>query len=756
MKKYTSILSFLVLLLLVAFRFYDLVPQTEYAPENFSTEKTLQHIKNIAEKPHFVGSEAHEEVKQYILTQLEEIGLNPEIQKGFTSGDWGNVSYAQNIIAKIEGSGSGKALVLMAHFDSNPHSSLGASDDGVGVAVILEAVRNLVKTQENPKNDIIILFTDGEELGLNGAQLFVDKHPLAKEIGLILNLEARGSGGPSYMLIETNGGNKNLITSFAEAHPQFPVANSLAYSIYKMLPNDTDLTVFREHANIDGFNFAFIDDHFDYHTVNDSYENVDSNTLQHQISYVLPLLDFYKDYDLTTLKSDTDYIYFDIPVFNFVYYPFAWIFPMLIIAFVLFIVLLVVGIKNKTLLFSGIARGFLAFIVCLLLAGALGFFSWQALLKIYPHYQDILHGFTYNGHFYIASFSALSFAICFYVYSRFTSEKAASLLIAPLFFWLLICTAIATYLEGASFFIIPVFGALASLFLLINQKGKKRTPLLFLLFLCVPALWILAPLIQMFPVGLGLKILIASCLLSVLLFGLLLPVFSFYNNKKNYAHLGLLIAVLFFISAHFQSSVSEKRPHPTSLLYVLDVDNQQAQWATYNKVLDFWTAQFIDLKENTSEEKIKFSSKYGTKFTHVASAPVKNIPAPEITIERDSVWNGKRHVTVCVTPQRNVNRLEIFTDNTTIEECSLNGVSFSENFLKRRDDRLLTYYISNNHYSELTLVFDENEKPVLTFYEASNDLLNNPQFSVPSRPKNAIPMPFVLNDAVMIKKTLKL
>ena len=82
-------------------------------------------------------------------------------------------------------------------------------------------------------------------LGLNGAALFVTEHPWAKDVGTVLNFEARGTSGPSYMLMEANQGNKNLIKDFAAAAPQYPVTNSLMYSIYKMLPNDTDLTVFR-------------------------------------------------------------------------------------------------------------------------------------------------------------------------------------------------------------------------------------------------------------------------------------------------------------------------------------------------------------------------------------------------------------------------------------------------------------------------------------------------------------------------------
>jgi hypothetical protein len=85
------------------------------------------------------------------------------------------------------------------------------------------------------------------------------------------------------MLIETNKGNASMIENFARADPPYPVATSLSYSIYKLLPNDTDLTVFREVGDIEGFNFAFIDDHFDYHTAIDNYERLDRTTLEHQV-----------------------------------------------------------------------------------------------------------------------------------------------------------------------------------------------------------------------------------------------------------------------------------------------------------------------------------------------------------------------------------------------------------------------------------------------------------------------------------------
>jgi hypothetical protein len=46
---------------------------------------------------------------------------------------------------------------------------------------------------------------------------FVTQHQWAKEVGLVLNFEARGSSGPSYMLMETNAGNAGLVKEFAAA-----------------------------------------------------------------------------------------------------------------------------------------------------------------------------------------------------------------------------------------------------------------------------------------------------------------------------------------------------------------------------------------------------------------------------------------------------------------------------------------------------------------------------------------------------------
>lgn len=756
--KFSRNLSLILLLLASYWSFKSLMPpyksDIDKTAQSFSTDRALVHVKNLSKEPHAVGFPGHTKAKSYIISELKKLGLETTTQEGYTAGDWANLSKATNILAKIEGTGEGKALLLMSHYDSSPHSSFGASDAGSGVATILEGVRAFLKENKAPKNDIIILITDAEELGLNGANLFVNKHPWAKDIGLVLNFEARGSGGPSFMLIETNRGNGTLIKEFTEANPKYPVANSLAYSIYKMLPNDTDLTVFREDRDIEGFNFAFIDDHYDYHTALDTHERLDKTSLAHQGSYLMPLLSHFSDVDLNNLKSLDDYVYFNLPFFRLVSYPFAWIWPMFTIAILAFILLLIAGFRRKKLNGKEILKGFQPLVLTLIINGLFGFFGWTAIKWWYPDFNDILHGFTYNGHTYILVYVLLSLAVCFWMYHRFRKIKTQNLLVAPIILWLLICGLVATYLKGASFFVFPLFTLLISFMVTNNQD--EPSPFL-MLFLALPAIFIYAPLIKMLPVGLGLKILVASTILTTLLFFLLLPFFGQLKNKGRLAYFVLFLFSIFSISAHINSDFNEEQPKPSSLLYIYNADKDSAIWATYDHQPIDWNKQFLGNEKRIPKpgEHEALYSKYRTEFTYVKDTPKKDIAIPWIDTVKDTIIGNKRIVELCVTPKRDVNRLDIYTNLIKLNSAKINTIALSDYFLENRKERLVTHYISNNDYTELELSFPKDTILNLTFYESSNDLLTNAAFTIPERPKNSIPMPFVLNDAILTIKTLK-
>jgi Zn-dependent M28 family amino/carboxypeptidase len=132
------------------------------------------------------------------------------------------------VVARLAGTGSGKALLLMAHYDSRG-TAPGASDDGYGVASLLETARALT-TSPPLTSDIIFLFTDGEEDGLLGAQAFVSSHRWAAHVGVVLNFEARGNAGP-VLMFQTSDDNGALVRQLARAAPH-PVASSLSQAVY--------------------------------------------------------------------------------------------------------------------------------------------------------------------------------------------------------------------------------------------------------------------------------------------------------------------------------------------------------------------------------------------------------------------------------------------------------------------------------------------------------------------------------------------
>ncbi|WP_397364333.1 M28 family peptidase [Olleya sp. R77988] len=745
--------------------FDALLPNTisnlETPLNQFSTDRALIQLAEISKKPHYTGSEESTKVRNYIVSELQKLGLQTQLQEGYTISKWGNLAKPINILARIKGTENTKALMLLTHYDSNPHSAIGASDAGSGVVTILEGLRAFLSNGKQPKNDIIIGITDAEELGLNGADLFVNQHEWAKDVGLVLNFEARGSGGPSYMLIETNGGNANLMKEFVAANPEFPVANSLAYSIYKMLPNDTDLTVFRRDGDIDGFNFAFIDDHFDYHTALDNYARLDRNTLEHQGTYIMPLLHHFSKTDLATIKSIEDYIYFNIPFFKTVIYPFSWIIPMLLLAIGLFIGLLIYGFRNRKLQLKDVGKGFSAFIFSLIFCGLVGFLGWKFINILYPKYAEILQGFTYNGHTYIWLFVLLSLGICFLLYSKvYKVTNTVSLIVAPLTFWLIICTAIALQLKGASFFIIPVYFGLLAFFIMLRQKQPN---LILMAVLCIPVLFILSPLVKMFPVGLGLKMLVVSAIFVTLIFGLCLPVFGFLKHKKRWSYLLFLFGIIAFFTAHFNSSFMPDTPKPNSLVYTLNTDTNSAFWATYDKVLDTYTTNFLGESPSiaTALNKDTFGSKYASGFTYASNAPIKAIPKPKIEISNDTIIGNTRFFNICIMPQRAVQRMEVFSDSTNLfKSFKINGVDAyraegdSLVFNNRKKNRLFSYFVSKNEMLDLQISVPKNQKTSLQLFEASFDLLNNPLFSIPPRSNNMIPKGFILNDAVIVKKTI--
>ena len=110
--NYAAALSFLLLLGLVYFSFYTHKPQSVSDAETpltqFSTARAMVYVDSISREAHAVGMPAHQSVQDYIVHTLEAMNLEVEIQSDFAyKPGWGALSRAENIIARIPGTGPG-------------------------------------------------------------------------------------------------------------------------------------------------------------------------------------------------------------------------------------------------------------------------------------------------------------------------------------------------------------------------------------------------------------------------------------------------------------------------------------------------------------------------------------------------------------------------------------------------------------------------------------------------------------------------
>jgi len=480
--------------------FRHLRPHAETAAlRNYGVEldSVLHHIRMISQEAHYLGSEAHADVKAYIVRQLERMGYTVRLHVDYARAHRASdMAYVQNIWTELRGNNSGKStLLLLSHYDSAPTSSKGASDDAVGVAILLELLRVLKVKGLPHQNDIVVLLTDAEELGLIGAKAFVRAMPIRKPIGCVLNFEARGSGGPSFMLIETNSGNSGMVRAFAASKPSFPTASSLMYSIYKMLPNDTDLSVFREDADVNGFNFAFIDDHFDYHTTLDNFTRIDTSSVIHQMDYLLTLFDHLKDASLDELYSSEDEVYLGSPLWGVMHYPYEWVVGMWVLAILLWLLLGRRWMAQSKIRVARVVRSLIVIVGVLLVLYFFHDLLWKMLLAQHPQYRDILQGFPYNGHAYIWFSVWSTLGVMTAARASFTRRCAdEDIVFAAIALWLVLNGFIAFYLKGAGYFILPVLFATV-VYLTVDWWGISRmhrsvvwsvaaTPMLYVIDLC--------------------------------------------------------------------------------------------------------------------------------------------------------------------------------------------------------------------------------------------------------------------------------
>jgi Peptidase family M28 len=563
------------------------------APE-FSAGRAIAIVREIAQRPHPAGSPGNARVREYLIGRFGALGIHAEVLTATVArtNRRGPRAFAivHDIVARIPGTRSTGALMLVAHYDSVPNGP-GAADDGLSVAAILEAMRAL-RTGPALRNDLIVLLTDGEELGMLGAKAFVENYAQLADVKVVLNFEMRGNRGASQMF-QTSPGNDWLISQFASAAPH-PRATSLASAIYRRLPNDTDFTIFLG-AGKAGLNFAGIGGLPSYHTRLDSAERVSRRTLQHQGSYVLSLARRFGDADLANPRGLDDSVYFTIGG-DIVDYQRAAALPLAIAALLLAVGVFTAGMRAGRFTVEGTAAGMAIYAgaIAISIAEATGVWllmRWLAGDRMLPM------GTTYGGEYFAAAVFAALAATLWALYSwlaRWVSRQ--NLAAGALLMLALAAVVVADALPGGSYLLTwPVLFAAIGLHFRWTDllAGDPLGPALAAFVALVPATLLLVP--NAISGDGTLIFMLLQAALVVILAGVFVPYLDMLTgNHRWVAPLTLAaIAIVLIAAGDSASNFGAAQPRPDSICYLLDADTSRATFDSFDPRPDHWTSQFF-------------------------------------------------------------------------------------------------------------------------------------------------------------------
>lgn len=292
---------------------------------SFSAERAMVDIRAIAARPHPTTSTDNARVRAYLVDRLRAIGIAAEERRYLIDPEgiarlrrWAGQESVGTEMANVVGVLPGRnralpAVAMMAHYDT-VWGSPGSGDDSVGVAAILETLR-AIKARGPAARDILVLFTDGEEINLSGARAFWSSDALARHVGVVVNLEARGAGGRATMF-ETGNDDGAFVAELGRGAPT--VANSMGVLAYRLMPNDTDFTPVRQKG-LPGFNFAIMGRPQYYHSPRATVDRLDPRALQDLGSQALGLVSTLAFAPMLPARTP-DAVFFDVAGHGLIHY----------------------------------------------------------------------------------------------------------------------------------------------------------------------------------------------------------------------------------------------------------------------------------------------------------------------------------------------------------------------------------------------------------------------------------------------------
>jgi hypothetical protein len=638
--------------LLLRMRVPSPLPETAPASSFSATRAIAFEREIIGTISHPVGTAAHDAVRERLAARFRALGYDVAIQRTFACSPYVTCAPVANVIARTPGDARPDALILAAHYDSVP-AGPGASDDGQGVAALVEIARAL--RNEHFRNPIVYLITDAEEVALLGAEGFVADPKLLRNAAGVINIEARGTDGPSF-LFETSRQNEWIARTIAAALPR-PATSSLYYYIYELLPNDTDLTVFKR-VGLAGIGFANIGQPVHYHSPLDNLYNVTLSTLQHHGDHILAMARALAASDLRQ-TSRGNAVWFDVLSFFVVWWPQRYSLGVAVLS------LIVLGVASFLMTRDGrtkpraITLGVLSFFLTMIASLIVGFAgNWLAGLRGGGAVWVAYPGAAIATAWLIGIGAAIVIARHFFKYAGIDG-----LFLGHAICWSAIAIALAIVLPGGSYLAIVPAVALA-LCALLRATVKLSEGASAIVCAAVAAILIF-PLGLALYVALGKPILPFIALLIALVATTFTPLIAGIPSLKRPVLLALAIALIASI-ANLLPAYTTDSPRHINIEYV--DDGTAPRWQADELLPAIAQAAHFDA---TPKQIADWTTPPAKAL--VAPAPNLGLAPAELQVIADEHQNG-RHLTLHLRSVRNAPRIALIFHAPSFASMRVNGI----------------------------------------------------------------------------------
>ena len=709
--------------------------------DKFSATRAIVVLDSIlvGNAPHPIGTAAHDLVRDRIIAELRRLGYQTSLQQTFSCNAYATCAPVANVLAWLPGDARADTLMLSAHYDSVA-AGPGASDDGIGFGTVLEVARAV--RHNRFRNTILFLITDGEEDGLLGAEAFVADPQRSRGVAAAINIDNRGTSGRSY-LFETSRHNRWLLPLITRSLPR-PSASSFFFNLYELLPNDTDLTVFKR-AGIAGINFACMGKVTHYHSPLDDIRHVTPATVQDHGEHVLAMTRALANTDLRQ-ATDEDAVFFDVMSTAMLWWPQSWTTWIAIVALAVLLFGAAIQVRTEETSAGAVTAGVASFFLSLIAAAITGaVVAWIGSLRALAAVWVAQPGPIVAAMWLIGLSMAIICATPLYTRASFDG-----LFIGHGFCWVAMSIVLAAILPGGAYLALVPSIAFALCMLLRSTLDLSAAACVMITSIVTAMLW--------FPITLAFYDLIGRPSLGVIATAVALIATTFTpavaaNSAMRRASVAAMnVTVVVCVGMQLLlPAYNPESPRAIDVEYV--DDNGNPVW-----LVDGVTPQLRAVAHFLLAPRDMFP--WAPSRVHAFSAPAPRlpIPAPELSVVSDDRQPHGRHLMLQVRSARGAERISLIFHTPDLLFVRVNGVRLPQQPPKFRSILAAGWHsvsVRGAQQAQVEIML-RRDQPIDAI--ASDTTFDLPPEAVPivRARDDSIAVPTGTGDAVIVRRRMRL